>query len=208
MNAEIVVDHLTVCRADLTEKAEMSGSGGLGFGLGGGSSGTSVMGIVKQQQSDRLWDLGLGLVIFFFSPQLLAAVETSAAAGLLECFCVTSSSPRRSASVSMLVRSSSIGYRDSSLGSSTRRLLRRRRGGVEGADDPSEPAANGRRHARPLDVMPRQVVEGFLESLRARRDSGVLGMNGIARRDFRAWTQGQSVAGNGKARYRFGLNPI
>lgn len=32
--------------------------------------------------------------------------------------------------------------------------------------------------------MPRQVVEGFLESLRARRDSGVLGMNGIARQDF------------------------
>lgn len=36
-----------------------------------------------------------------------------------------------------------------------------------------------RRHGRPEPVTPRQVVSTFLESERARRDSGVLGMNGI-----------------------------
>ncbi|TLD10787.1 hypothetical protein PgNI_05856 [Pyricularia grisea] len=87
------------------------------------------MGIVKQQQRDRLWVLGLGLVIFFFSPQLLVpAEEPSTAAGLLEGFCVTSSSPRRSASVSMLVRSSRIGVTE------TRRSGRRRGGYPAGAE--------------------------------------------------------------------------
>ena len=36
-----------------------------------------------------------------------------------------------------------------------------------------------RRHGRPEPVTPRQVVSTFLESERARRDSGVLGMNVI-----------------------------
>lgn len=40
-------------------------------------------------------------------------------------------------------------------------------------------ATMARRHGRPEPVTPRQVVSTFLESERARRDSGVLGMNGI-----------------------------
>jgi hypothetical protein len=44
-------------------------------------------------------------------------------------------------------------------------------------------AASGRRHGRPLEVMPRHVVPGFLESDRPMSDSGVLGMNGIVRQD-------------------------
>ena len=39
--------------------------------------------------------------------------------------------------------------------------------------------ASARRHGRPLDVRPLQVVAGFLESDRGRRDSGVCGMSGI-----------------------------
>ena len=37
----------------------------------------------------------------------------------------------------------------------------------------------GRRHGRPLEVMPRHVVAGFLESERPIRDSGVLAINGM-----------------------------
>lgn len=37
-----------------------------------------------------------------------------------------------------------------------------------------------RRHGRPLDVSPRQVVVGFFESERGISDSGVWGMNGIS----------------------------
>lgn len=35
-------------------------------------------------------------------------------------------------------------------------------------------------HGRPLEVMPRQVQEGSLESVRLTRDSGVLATKGIA----------------------------
>lgn len=102
-------------------------------------------------------------------------------------------SPRRSASVSKLVRSSRMGvwdilgpgldfaealawslccqqYRLSSVGSSVRTLKGFKRelcwGGFA--------AAIGRLHGRPLEVMPLHVVEGFLESARPKRDSGVL----------------------------------
>ena len=37
-----------------------------------------------------------------------------------------------------------------------------------------------RRHNRPLEVSPRQVVVGFFESERGIRDSGVWGINGIS----------------------------
>lgn len=40
--------------------------------------------------------------------------------------------------------------------------------------------ARARRQGRPVEVMPWQVVVGFLESVRARRDSGVCGMKGMA----------------------------
>lgn len=37
----------------------------------------------------------------------------------------------------------------------------------------------GRRQGRPLEVIPRHVEDGFLESERERSDSGVLGTKGI-----------------------------
>ena len=37
----------------------------------------------------------------------------------------------------------------------------------------------GRRQGRPLLVVPRHVVDGFRESVRGRRDSGVLAIWGI-----------------------------
>jgi hypothetical protein len=102
-------------------------------------------------------------------------------------------SPRRSASVSRLERSSRMGvwdilgpgldlaealawslccqqYRLSSDGSSVRILegFRRELGG--GASS----AASERRHGLPVEVRPLHVVDGFLESARPRRDSGVL----------------------------------
>lgn len=39
----------------------------------------------------------------------------------------------------------------------------------------------GRRHGRPLVVMPRHVALGFLESFLETRDSGVLATKGIVR---------------------------
>lgn len=104
--------------------------------------------------------------------------------------------PRRSASVSRLVRSSSMGvvdvlgpgldraerlacslccqqYNVSSWGSSTRSPPAFDRGGGFDA------AAIGRLHGRPLEVIPLHVVEGSLESDRPIKDSGVLAKNGI-----------------------------
>lgn len=111
---------------------------------------------------------------------------------------------KRSARVSRLVRSSRIGvvdarrpgleradmlacslccqqYRRSSRGLSTRSLP------PKGLPPPRlfwlrSEVAMGRRHERPPDVMPRHVVDGFLESERATSDSGVLAMNGICGR--------------------------
>jgi hypothetical protein len=102
-------------------------------------------------------------------------------------------SPSRSASVSMLVRPSRMGvwdilgpgldfvdalawslccqqYRFSSAGSSVRIVEGFRREGA-GA---SLSAASGRLHGRPLEVTPRHVDDGSLESERPSRDSGVL----------------------------------
>ena len=107
--------------------------------------------------------------------------------------------PSRSANVSMLVLSSRIGvwdirgpgldlaealacslccqqYNLSSLGSSARSFPYFVRGGGG-----SESVANGRRHGRPPEVMPRHVVEGFLESERLIKDSGVLAMKGMVK---------------------------
>lgn len=52
-------------------------------------------------------------------------------------------------------------------------------GDARGDGEERGEAARARRHGRPADVMPLQVVAGFLESERARRDSGVWGMKGI-----------------------------
>ena len=54
-----------------------------------------------------------------------------------------------------------------------------RPGEGEGEADGEVDAARARRHGRPDAVMPRQVVAGFFESERGRRDSGVLGMKGM-----------------------------
>jgi len=50
----------------------------------------------------------------------------------------------------------------------------------DAAGDDAVEDMSGRRHGRPLPVMPRHVVPGSLESERLRRDSGVFGMNGMA----------------------------
>jgi hypothetical protein len=101
-------------------------------------------------------------------------------------------SPNRSASVSMLVRPSRMGvwdilgpgldfvealawslccqqYKFSSAGSSVR-IVEGFRRDVAGA---SLSAASGRLHGRPLEVTPRHVDDGSLESERPSRDSGV-----------------------------------
>lgn len=63
------------------------------------------------------------------------------------------------------------------MASSTRKLARFKRGGGVGE---ASAAATGRLHGLPLEVIPRHVVEGFLESDRLMSDSGVLAKNGIA----------------------------
>jgi hypothetical protein len=156
---------------------------------------TSSTGILKQKQK-LTCPLGLGRVII--AGLLLGAGGLVWPAGFGFFFCAASTSPSRSASVSKLVRSSRIGvfdflgpgldladmlacslccqqYRDSSRGSSARsrpRLMRRVGPAVE-------PAASGRRHGRPLEVMPRHVVAGFFESDRSISDSGVFAMKGM-----------------------------
>lgn len=139
------------------------------------------MGTEKQRQQDMDFCFGcggLGLLFTLCWPDFLGR-------GLFFFSC-RSTSPNLSASVSRLVLPSSIGvavalgpglecadmlawslccqqYRDSSRGSGFR----------DGC------WAMGRRHGRPLEVMPRHVEEAFLESARARRDSGVLATKGI-----------------------------
>ena len=118
--------------------------------------------------------------------------------------------PRRSASVSKLVRSSRIGvfvvlgpgldlaerlacslccqqYRLSSLGSSTRSLEGFGRVGGGGG---ASAATIGRLHGRPPDVIPLHVVDGFLESDLLMSDSGVLAKKGIANRVYQFGTGG------------------
>lgn len=72
-------------------------------------------------------------------------------------------------------------YRSGLPGSSRRRRSARFRGGW--GEEPGD-AARGRLHGRPPPVTPRHVPSEFLESERASRDSGVLGMNGIVVRRF------------------------
>lgn len=67
-------------------------------------------------------------------------------------------------------------YKLSSLGSSVRILAGLRRELPAGASS----AVIGRRQGRPLDVTPLHVVDGFLESERPIRASGVLAKKGIA----------------------------
>jgi hypothetical protein len=159
------------------------------------------MGMVRHQQKWRCF-LGFGLVIIggreaptnvegtpFFPP------ACSRSCFLFAALCSSSARPNRSASVSMLVRSSKIGvevplgpgldlaerlawplccqqYRLSSRGSY---WVNFRRGSSASVVD----GAIGRRQGRPVDVMPRQVVLGFLESDRPNSDSGVFATNGI-----------------------------
>ena len=52
-----------------------------------------------------------------------------------------------------------------------------------------------RLHSRPADVRPAHVPAGFLESKRARRDSGVLGMNGIVRDREELEGEGRNLGG-------------
>ena len=106
----------------------------------------------------------------------------------------TSSRPRRSASVSIEVRSG-MSCRGG-LGCALALLIfacslccqQNASGGRNGLREPSLPWRNfeatgdapiGRRHGRPEPVMPWHVVSMFFESERATSDSGVLGMNGI-----------------------------
>ncbi len=67
-------------------------------------------------------------------------------------------------------------YRLSSRGSSARNLPPARK---KAAGEVVFALAIGRLQGRPEDVMPRQVVEGFLESERPTCDSGVFAKNGI-----------------------------
>lgn len=67
-------------------------------------------------------------------------------------------------------------YSAASRGSSTRRLAAPNRAT---GDVVAPRRATARRHGRPLAVTPRHVVEGFLESDRSRRDSGVFTKKGI-----------------------------
>ena len=128
-----------------------------------------------------------------------AAVWLESFFGRLPACDVCAMIPRRSASVSKLVRVSSIGvldpfgpgldradrlacslccqqYNFSSRGSSTRNFTCLR-GEIEESVVFEE--AIGRLQGRPDEVMPRHVVAGFLESDRSICDSGVLGKNGI-----------------------------
>jgi hypothetical protein len=147
----------------------------------------------KQKQKEASF-VGFGRVIFVgrcWFPLPLGRLEPFCGfCGFSDCVRMR---PRRSANVSKLVRSSRIGiwdilgpgldfaealawslccqqYRLSSLGSSSRIFGGFRREFTGGASA----AAIGRLHGRPLEVMPLHVVEGFLESERPSRDSGVL----------------------------------
>jgi hypothetical protein len=156
-----------------------------GWGLGRGGGSMSSSGMVKHPKQNVVCFLGFGRAI------LVGPL------GRPGPFCGFSDwvrmSPSRSASVSMLVRPSRMGvcdilgpgldfvealawslccqqYRVSSAGSSVRMVEGFRRE-VVGA---SSSAAIERLHGRPLEVTPRHVDDGSLESERPSRDSGVL----------------------------------
>lgn len=145
-------------------------------------------------------------------------------------FCCSAIRPRRSAKVSRLVLSSSrMGvfdargpgldradrlacslccqqYRVSSPGSSTRRFP-----AFVGVDTGEGfDAATGRRHGLPLDVIPLHVVDGFLESDRLMRDSGVfakkgiIGMTQFARTMYETAQTGETGQGITEQEERFG----
>lgn len=161
--------------------------GWTGCGLGRGGGEMSSMGMRKQKQNVAS-RFGFGRVIF------VGRCWFPLPPGQPEPFCDSvRMSPRRSANVSRLVRSSRIGvwdilgpgldfaealawslccqqYRLSSLGSSSRIFGGFRRELAAGASA----AAIGRLHGLPLEVMPLHVDDGFLESERPSRDSGVL----------------------------------
>lgn len=153
-------------------------------GRGRGFSGTSSMGTLKQHSCNVLRLRSLSL-----KP---CGYRCFGGRGLDLCFFSSRSTrPMRSASVSRLVRFSfsrigrnagpgldraewlacSLCCQQYSVSSDGSRRLR-----TEGV--------TARRHARPADVMPRHVEDGFLESERARRDSGVLATKGIVSRQF------------------------
>lgn len=109
--------------------------------------------------------------------------------------------PSRPVKVSMLVRPSGIGPLDCGPGLAVAWSLCRQQklSGSEGSGrarvffrDLGTGLSDGARaflHGRPLPVIPRQVVEGSLESVRLTRDSGVLATKGMA-----MWNQGQARA--------------
>jgi hypothetical protein len=166
--------------------------GWTGCGLGRGGGLVSSMGMRKQKQKvASFFGFGRAILVGRF-PFPLALGRPELFGGFWGVGDSVRMRPRRSASVSMLVRSSRIGvwdilgpgldfaealawslccqqYRLSSVGSSVR-MPGLRREPPEG----SSVAAIGRLHGRPLEVMPLHVVDGFLESERPSRDSGVL----------------------------------
>ena len=173
------------------------------WGFGRGGELTSSIGILKQKQNETC-ALGLGRVIIggrlFAGVCPLVPLGREGLEGRSVFLRAMSKRPSLSASVSKLVLSSSMGvfdirgpgldradmeacslccqqYRFSSRGLSTRsrpNLV------FSGGDVVESPAATGRRQGRPLDVIPRHVVAGFLESERSIRDSGVFAMKGMA----------------------------
>jgi hypothetical protein len=162
---------------------------GCGRGRGGGA--ISSTGIRKQKQNvASFFGFGRAILVGRCGFPLGRPDPFPGFCGVSDCVRM---SPRRSASVSKLVRSSRMGvwdilgpgldfaealawslccqqYRLSSAGSSVRIAEGFRRESCWGGFA----AAIGRLHGRPLEVMPLHVVEGFLESARPRRDSGVL----------------------------------
>jgi hypothetical protein len=176
-------------------------AGCTGWGLGRGGGTVSSTGMRRQQQKTASF-FGFGRVVLlgrwccFRRPDPCCCLG-----GFSDCVWRR---PRRSAKVSMLVRCSRIGvwdilgpgldfaealawslccqqYRVSSAGSSSRMLVGFRRELAEGA----AAFASGRLHGLPLEVMPRHVVNGFLESVRPSRDSGVFAKKGITARRTR-----------------------
>lgn len=168
---------------------------GRGCGLGGRFSGISSSGTEKQKQKWSFFaGFGRAVLAGLYPPPALPFAGLAWPVFLLGLSC-RSTSPRRSASVSMLVRPSRMGvavplgpglecaerlacslccqqYRLSSLGSG----VNGRRLGLGEADSA---AAIGRRQARPLEVMPRHVAFGLRESERPMKDSGVLATKGM-----------------------------
>jgi len=185
-----------------------------GLFVGRGALLCSSMSPVQQKRPKLLFACGLDLrlsrrsissVLWVASPSR----STDFLLCLRSCFCSISSKPSLSINVSTLVRSLILDcfmflgeagrlaacwslccqqYESGVDGLSPGlRTLRGLAAGLDCADFES-----GRLHGTPFAVRPRHVEAGFFESDRARRDSGVPGMNGIVGRFEEEWKSAQT----------------